>query len=339
MKNNLLYRKEVFESKKNKIYGSVFINTPVQYLFLTAGVTSLLVLILLFITFAEFSEKFIVLGYLDSTKAFARVYPRMNGLVVKSYFHQGEKVKKGDPLFLIDTSYAGLYHQEKHDLSHKLKQSKHFIEQEIESKLSHLRALKKLVQHKFVSQLEYNARQEELINLKNKKNTIEMDIIKYKQSRSYMIEAPIDGTLSTVLYKVGQYTKISQPLAQILPDDSELVAELLIPPQNIGFLNQQNQILLRYDAYPYEHFGSYSAVIKEISQSIMTDGEEDKPLQIRGPYYKVTAKLMKQSVRVYGVDKKIQYGMTLSAVISGSKRKVWQWILDPIYSSYGVLFQ
>ena len=139
--------------------------------------------------------------------------------------------------------------------------------------------------------------------------------------------------------KQGQYTKSAKPLAQIIPVDTEFVAELFIPAKNAGFLNKNNQIFIRYDAYPYEHFGSYQAVIADVSQSIMTDDEEDKPLQIREPYYKVTAKLASQYVRVYGVNKKLQHGMTLSAVIAGSKRKVWQWILDPLYSYYGVFFK
>ena len=339
MNNKSLFRKEVFENKKNKIYGSVFINTPPHSAILAVGLTILLVLILLFITFAEFSQKFIVLGYLDSTKANVRVYPKMDGFIVKSYFHQGDKVKKGNALFLIDTSYAGLYNPDEHEIADQLHKSKVLIEQEIEYKQNHLKALKKLVQSQYVSQMEYDDKQVELIALKNRKNTIEMDAIKYRQSQSYIIHAPIDGVLASVMYKEGQYTKTPKLLAQIIPVDAELVAELFVPARNAGFLKKNNEIFIRYDAYPYEHFGSYPAEITAISQSIMTDDEEDKPLQIREPYYKVTAKLTRQYVSVYGQNKKIRHGMTLSAVIAGSKRKVWQWILDPLYSYYGTLFK
>ena len=339
MKNNALFRNEVFENKKNKIYGSVFINTPPQYVLVTAGLTVLLVLILLFIAFAEFSEKYIVYGYLNSTKAFARVYPKSDGLIVQRYFQQGDRVKKGDDLFLIDTSYAGLDNQKEPEIAEQLQKSKAYIEKEIAYKRNHLMALKKLVQQKYVSQLEYNEKEAELIALKNRKNDTEMNMIKYQQSQSYIIHAPIDGMLSSVLYKQGQYTKSGKPLAQIIPENSELVAELFIPAKNAGFLNKNNQVFIRYDAYPYEHFGSYSAKIVEISQSIMTDDDEDKPIQIKEPYYKVTAELARQCVSVYGEDKKIQHGMTLSAVIAGSKRSVWRWILDPLYSYYGALFK
>ncbi|WP_026069578.1 hypothetical protein [Legionella tunisiensis] len=68
-------------------------------------------------------------------------------------------------------------------------------------------------------------------------------------------------------------------------------------------MNKDNKIIIRYDAYPYERFGTYKATIKEISQSIITDDEEEKPILIGEPYYKITAELDKQSVKVYGAEK------------------------------------
>ena len=85
-------------------------------------------------------------------------------------------------------------------------------------------------------------------------------------------------------------------------------------------------------------FGAAKARVYEISKSVLTDDEEDKPIKIGEPYYKMSASLDKQFVTVYGKDKKIQHGMTVSAVIVGSKRKLWQWILDPLYSFYGGIF-
>lgn len=165
-----------------------------------------------------------------------------------------------------------------------------------------------------------------------------MELIKYRKNSSYVIRSPIDGTISSVIYKAGQYTNLTKPLVTIFPDNTELVAKLFIPVKKSGFLSKKNKIIIRYDAYPYERFGSYQAFISEISQGILTDKDEEKPIRIGEPYYKVTAVLEKQSVTLYGKERKIQNGMTISAVVIGSKRKIWQWILDPIYSVYGGLF-
>jgi membrane fusion protein len=338
MEEDALFRKEALESRKNRLYGAVSINTLPQYKVLTLGVSSITVLVILFLVFAEFSEKYLVAGFLDSTKAAARVYPKINGIIVKSYSHQGDRVSKGEKLFLIDTSYAGLSEPNSQVLAKQLQKSKGFIEKEIIYKTQHLRALKRLVKQKYVSAIEYNSKKEELIEAQNKKNSIEMEIIKYKQSRSYLIRAPIDGIVSNVMFKEGQYTQQTRPLMKIIPKDAELVAELFIPVKKAGFLTNSEKVIIRYDAYPYERFGSYAAVIEKVSASIMTDEDEEKPIKLGEPYYKVTARLQKQSVKVYGEEKAIQHGMTFSAVVIGSKRKVWQWILDPLYSYYGMLF-
>ncbi|ASQ44611.1 HlyD family secretion protein [Legionella clemsonensis] len=334
MKEEVFFRPEVLQHKKEKIYGSIYINTPPGYTFLTIGFSLFIFLIILFLIFAEFSEKFIVSGYVNSTKAFVRVYPKMNGIIAESYIHQGERIAKNSNLFLIDTSFKS----NEQNMAAQLEKRRKLIEKEIAQKSKNLAAMRQLLQKNYLSQAEYNQKQEELYELKNKESLLEMDRINYQQSRSFIIHAPIEGIISSVLYKEGQYITSSKLLLTIIPTDAELIAELFIPARKAGFLDTNSKVLIRYDAYPYQRFGTYSATIKEISQNIMTDEEEEKPIRIGEPYYKVIASLERQHVMVYGKEKKIQHGMTISAVVVGSKRKLWQWILDPLYSYYGKLF-
>jgi membrane fusion protein len=41
---------------------------------------------------------------------------------------------------------------------------------------------------------------------------------------------------------------------------------------------------------------------------------------------------------LYGKKENLSHGMTLTAVITGEKKKIWQWVFDPIYSYYGDAF-
>ncbi|WP_045107271.1 HlyD family secretion protein [Legionella hackeliae] len=334
MKEKTFFRAEAMQHRKEPLYGSICINTPPQYKLLLVGFSLLILLIIFFLIFAEFSEKFIVSGYVNSTKALIRVYPKMNGIVSESYIHQGERIKKGGNLFLVDSSFKS----NEPELANQLQQRKKFVEKEIIYKSKHLAAMRPLLDKKYLSLAEYNQKEEELYELKNKKSLIEMDLIRYNQSRSFLVRSPIEGVVSSVLYKEGQYINSSKYLLTIIPANSEFTAELFIPAKKAGFLNKNTQVLIRYDAYPYQRFGTYQATIKEISQNITTDDEEEKPIRIGEPYYKVVAILDRQNVMVYGEQKRIQHGMTLSAVVVGSKRKLWQWILDPLYSYYGKLF-
>jgi len=117
-----------------------------------------------------------------------------------------------------------------------------------------------------------------------------------------------------------------------------LVARLYIPSREIGFLKVGQLINIKYDAYPSQRFGFYPAVIKEINQTILTDDKEDKPIKVGEPYYKIKAEIKTQNVKVYGKDVPLNHGMTLTAAIRGEKKKIWQWVIDPVYSFYGDKF-
>lgn len=332
------FRTEVLNDIKNKNYGSVSINVPVKYTTVTVGIGVLILLIILFFMFAQYSEKVVVKGYINSTQGIIRVYPNKNGVIVKSWVHQGSQVSKGDALFLIDTSYSGLSKNSHHAVFDQLIKRHQLIEKDIQYKKQHLARLQSLLNKKYIALDLYYQKRDELNALIANRNTIEMDLIHYKQNSSYVIRAPISGRVVSVIFQPGQAVNLSKPLIKIIPSDANLIAELFIPVNQSGFLVKNKQVIVRYDAYPSERFGTATGVIADLSQSILTDDEDEKPFRIRQPYYKAIVMLNSPFVTVYGIKKQVQHGMTLSAVILGEKKKIWQWVLDPLYSYYGELF-
>jgi membrane fusion protein len=338
MDENNLFRPEVFESTRNRNYGSVLVNIPASYTVLISAFSGLVGLILLFLLLGEFSEKFIVKGYLESTKGIVPIYPNKNGVIEKCYIQQGDNVKKGDKLCLINTSDEHLSKNYQYGVLSQLEKKKTSLESELRYKKRHLQRLKTLLIKKYIPVSTYHAKHDELILIKNQINGVDIEIINYKHNKSYVICSPIDGVISSVIYQQGQHTNLTKPLMKILPSHAELMALLFIPIPKSGFLQRNTNVIIHYDAYPHARFGTSKASIQQISGTILTDNEEEKPIRIGEPYYKVSALLDKQFITVYGKDKKIQHGMTVSAVIVGSKKRIWQWILDPIYSFYGGVF-
>lgn len=53
------------------------------------------------------------------------------------------------------------------------------------------------------------------------------------------------------------------------------------------------------------------------------------------PVYLVKAKLDRQTITAYGEEKSLQIGMTLEADILHENKKLYEWILDPLYSVTG----
>lgn len=334
MNKSPLFRPEVMHAKKNQYYGVVSINTPMSYVTLTLGSIILMIFVILFIILGKYSEKTVVRGYLNSTQGIVRVYPKKSGVILKQWIHEGDVVKKGTPLFLIDTSYEGQPPMDTDIFLTQLNARKKRIEKEIRYKRAHVLALKKLFDHHYISEADYHTQQEALTVLENNKNEATMAIIKHKEERSYLIVSSVSGVVSSLIYHPGQYVNASKLLLKIMPKNATLVAELFVPVKQSRFLEGQHQITVHYDAYPYVHFGSAEAAFKHISQSMLTDNEEDKPFPIGEPYYKATATLAQSFITIHGDKKTLQQGMTLSAVIMGSKRNIWQWIFDPFHAFY-----
>jgi membrane fusion protein len=53
------------------------------------------------------------------------------------------------------------------------------------------------------------------------------------------------------------------------------------------------------------------------------------------PYYRVLVALDEQSIIAYGKQEPLRPGMRLDADILGERRKLYEWVLEPLYSLRG----
>lgn len=155
---------------------------------------------------------------------------------------------------------------------------------------------------------------------------------------SLAIHAPVSGLVATQLVKPGQAVQVGQPLLSLLPDSSKLEAELLVPSRAIGFIEPGDQVLLRYQAYPYQKFGHQQGRVARISRSALSGGELGALIgnaQQGEPFYRITVALARQSVTAYGKQEPLKPGMLLDADVLGEKRRLIEWVFEPLYSLRG----
>ncbi len=336
MSTGSLFRQEVLENRKHRHFGTVSLYTPKRYVFGIVGFSLLIFMGLTGVLMGHFSEKFIVRGLLESTQPESRVYPHRQGVIGRAFVKQGDLVKKGDPLFLIDTSSLGWKASSQQEaLSRKELKS---LDQAIAARKDHLQALQPLLEKKYIARAIIQEEQAVLMALEHQKNTMAVSLLDHQQEASTVIQAPMKGMISSVMVQEGQTAHLEKPLLSIIPNPAIFLAKLYVPARQAGLINKQVPIVIRYDAYPYTRFGAVEATIEGMSRSVLTDEDEEKPIRVGEPYYTLTAKLDKQFVIIYGKKTKLQHGMSMTAVIRGSKRRVWQWIFDPVYSLYGGLF-
>lgn len=154
--------------------------------------------------------------------------------------------------------------------------------------------------------------------------------------REMMIRAPVKGTVSSLGVHEGDWVN-QLPLLSILPDQAKLEVELYIPSRAIGFIEVNQTVRVRYDAFPHQRFGIYKGKITSISRNVLIPQELSVPLELKEPVYKVTVLLDDIMVQAYGKKFEVQPGMSLEADIILDKRNILQWMLEPIYSIKGHL--
>ncbi len=152
--------------------------------------------------------------------------------------------------------------------------------------------------------------------------------------RAVVLRSPTDGVISNVLVHPGQAVVAQQSLAAMSPSHSQLLAELWVPTKAVGFIRPGGRVVIRYQAYPYQKFGSYSGRISEVSRSAVPAMEVSRLLgqEIKEPRYKVKVALDSQSAAAYGQSMPLRPGMTLDADLQLDRQRLIDWVLDPLKS-------
>ena len=159
---------------------------------------------------------------------------------------------------------------------------------------------------------------------------LEQELAEHEARRIIVITAPADGTVTAILAERGQSTQPQSALLSILPNGATLEAQLLVPSRAIGFIAAHQEVAVRYQAFPYQRFGSHRGRITEVAKTLIVPNETQLPVTINEAVYRITVALDAQSVNAYRRDIPLQAGMLLDADIWLDRRRVIDWVFDPL---------
>ena len=140
-----------------------------------------------------------------------------------------------------------------------------------------------------LTETEYSLRQlptvmaQKIQSLRNDLAATEQRIAEINGRRAYVMRAPTDGRVSTMQATVGQSVDPQRLQLEIIPEDAVLQAELFVPARAIGFVEPGQPVRILYDAFPYQHFGTYSGRIIKVSQTILTVPTPEARSRSRSP--------------------------------------------------------
>jgi membrane fusion protein len=169
-------------------------------------------------------------------------------------------------------------------------------------------------------------------SLRSELSTTEQRIAEINGRRAYIIRAGAVGRVSTLQATVGQFADPRRLQLEIVPSDSVLQAELLVPTRAIGFVRPGQKVRMKYEAFPYQKFGTYTGQIIRVSHTIVTSSDASGPIALKEPVYRVTASLERTDIDAYGEKIPLQADMLLSADIILEHRSLVGWLLDPLLS-------
>lgn len=177
--------------------------------------------------------------------------------------------------------------------------------------------------------------------LKRNVSAIEQDLTESEARSEILIRAPQDGVVAAITAVIGQTVSAGQSLLSILPAGADLEAEIYAPSRSAGFVKPGMLVLLRYQAFPYQKFGQYAAHVLEISSTSLRP--EDLALSsvtlpastASEPMYRIRLKLDRQAIQAYGETIPIKSGMVVDASILLEKRRLYEWVLEPLFSISG----
>lgn len=174
--------------------------------------------------------------------------------------------------------------------------------------------------------------------LEREASALEGEAAQAEAQREIVVTAPQDGTVTAILVELGGSAGGAAPLFSIVPAGSKLEAHLYSPSRAVGFVHPGQRVLLRYQAYPYQKFGHYGGVVESVSRSAVAPRELPPQLSgisAREPVYRITVRLAQQTVTAYGRQIGLQPGMQLQADIALETRRLYEWVLDPLYTVTG----
>lgn len=177
--------------------------------------------------------------------------------------------------------------------------------------------------------------------LQRNASTLEQDLTENESRRQIPVRARQSGTITAIATNLGQTVGTATALASILPEANKLQAEMYVPSRAVGFIKPGMMALLRYQAFPYQKFGQHRAHVREVATtSIRPEELSASAAAMPGaaqsePIYRIRLELDQQTVQAYGAAMPLRSGMLVDATVALERRKLYEWILEPLFSISG----
>jgi HlyD family secretion protein/adhesin transport system membrane fusion protein len=147
-----------------------------------------------------------------------------------------------------------------------------------------------------------------------------------------VVRAPVAGTVTGLAVTgPGAVVQPGAKLADIVPNDRQILAETRISPRDIGHIKPGQPVTVKIDSYDYARFGGVPGKVKSISATSFIDEEGVS-------YFRSMISIEQTFVGENPANNTITPGMTLVADIKTGEKSLLAYLWRPVQQSMSGAF-
>ena len=247
----------------------------------------------------------------SKVKVIQSVFP---GVIEKINVRLGDKVKKGEILFVIDEVKT----RASFDSNERAYEASIL---EVETLEKRTKIIEDLVMQGAESEMRLLDERLRLVDSKKRLAQAEAQrALQKQQLEQTKILAPYNGIINDVyITTVGEVVQSAQVLANLVPEDEKLITLVNVLPKDISFVKKGMEAKLSFTTYDPSVYGTFSGFVTDIGATTTQKGEGVF-------YYEAYVEIRDEKTK----DITIQSGMAAEITLIGQKRTVLGYVFSPV---------
>jgi membrane fusion protein len=180
-----------------------------------------------------------------------------------------------------------------------------------------------------------SASERELAILRSQAAELRQQITEIRLRTGTAVRAPADGTVTAIATQEGEIVAAGIRLSAIIPKGAALEARVFLPTRAAGFIEQGQEVSLRFAAFPYQRFGVQRGRVRSVPSVLASDRDLPRTISTMGPVYELRVELSAQGISTAQGISRLRPGMELEADILLERRALIRWLLEPLEALMG----
>ncbi|PWK76981.1 HlyD family type I secretion periplasmic adaptor subunit [Aminobacter sp. AP02] len=174
---------------------------------------------------------------------------------------------------------------------------------------------------------------ERLVELRSQLSTVGEELKKMELRRTMVsLTAPADAVvLDLAARSIGSVVREAERIITLVPLNVPLEAEVSVNARDIGRVKADDEVRIKFDAYPFQKFGTATGAIRTISRDAFTPDPQSGTTQTAAlPFFRALIPVSGMQLDAPLQPVRLLPGMTVTAEIKVGRRTVISYFLYPL---------